>query len=178
MNALNDIILGCINGNNLMQRELYNIYSPRFNALCHRYISNDDIAQDIFIDGFATVFNTMNQYRGEGSFEGWMHRIFMGRIINYYRNKKKHEYTSIDEIKDFDIPSEEDVEEQYSIRELLLKVMKNLTDNERVLLNMVAVEGYTFREAAEIFAVPESTIKTRYYRICATLKKKIEVLDK
>ena len=67
MNALNDIILGCINGNNLMQRELYNIYSPRFNALCHRYISNDDIAQDIFIDGFATVFNTMNQYRGEGS---------------------------------------------------------------------------------------------------------------
>lgn len=176
MIELNVIIDGCRNGDNRMQKELYDQYSPRFFALCRRYASDDDSAQDMLIEGFMTIFESINNYRGEGSFEGWMHRIFTYRIINYYRKNKKHQYMSIDDNELWDVPSGEDVAEQCDLRELLVKVMRKLTDEERTLFNMVALDGYTFRELGEYFNAPENTVKSRYYRIRENLQKRAILL--
>ena len=51
-----DLITGCINGERRMQEELYKRFSSKMYAVCLRYASNADEAQDILQDGFIKVF--------------------------------------------------------------------------------------------------------------------------
>ena len=55
-----------------MQKELYDRFSARFYALCCRYAPDDDIAKELLVDGFMTIFSEIGNYRGDGAFEGWM----------------------------------------------------------------------------------------------------------
>src|ERR1700749_4832265 len=68
-----------------MQELMYRRYSPKMYAVCLRYSSNSDDAQDLLQDGFVKVFKSLGNYRGDGSFEGWMRRIFVNTSIAYFR---------------------------------------------------------------------------------------------
>jgi RNA polymerase sigma factor (sigma-70 family) len=81
----NDLIRGCIAKNRKMQEILYRRYSPKMFALCLRYSSNSDDAQDLLQEGFIKVFKYLDKYRFDGSFEGWMRKIFVNTSIAYIR---------------------------------------------------------------------------------------------
>ena len=50
-------------------------------AVCLRYAKDRDAAMDMLQDGFITVFSKISSYRDEGSFEGWMRRIFVNTAL-------------------------------------------------------------------------------------------------
>jgi RNA polymerase sigma factor (sigma-70 family) len=60
-----------------MQEELYRRFSPRMYGVCLRYAGKVEEAEDILQEGFIKVYKKLNSYRGEGSFEGWIRRIFV-----------------------------------------------------------------------------------------------------
>jgi len=68
-----------------MQEELYRRFSPRMYGVCLRYAGNAEEAQDILQEGFIKVYKKLNSYRGEGSFEGWIRRIFVNTAIEHFR---------------------------------------------------------------------------------------------
>ena len=70
-----------------MQEELYNRFSPKMYAVCLRYAGNGDDAQDILQDGFVKIYKNLNRFRGDGSFEGWIRRIFVNTAIEHIRKK-------------------------------------------------------------------------------------------
>ena len=80
-----DIIQGCIDGNPKMQETLYKMYSPKMFGVCLRYSGHQEDAQDILQEGFIKVFRNLEKFRREGSFEGWMRRIFVNTAIEHYR---------------------------------------------------------------------------------------------
>ena len=82
-----DLILGSIRGDRRMQELLYKTYSPKMYGVCLRYAGNPDDAQDILQEGFVKVFKNLNRFRGDGSFEGWIRRIFVNTAIEHYRRK-------------------------------------------------------------------------------------------
>ena len=70
-----------------MQHELYNRFASKMYGVCLRYASNAEEAEDILQEGFIKVFKKINSFRGEGSFEGWIRRIFVNTAIEHYRKK-------------------------------------------------------------------------------------------
>ena len=56
-------------------------------AVCLRYAGNGEDAQDILQDGFVKIYKNLSRFRGEGSFEGWIRRIFVNTAIEHLRRK-------------------------------------------------------------------------------------------
>jgi len=175
MKKLEEVIEGCRRGDRLAQKELYDRYSSRFNAFCRRYAADDETAKDILIEGFLDVFQCVGQYRGDGSFEGWMQTIFLRKAISFYRRnaRRMQDTVSIDN-RDFDMASSVDVYMQIDVRDALIEAIRELSDEERVVFNLVAVEGSSLNEAAKEIGIPESTVKTRYYRALRIVRSLIE----
>ena len=163
MIPLDCVIEGCKKGDASMQRELYKMYSPRYYALCRRYSTNDEMAQNMLTEGFLTVFRKIKTYRGEGSIEGWMQTIFIRSIMREYRriNRNKLDYSAIEENNSPSVVYE--FEQQIDIKDALVDGIRSLTPQQQYIFNIIAVEGYSFDDAASMMKTNTSTLKTHYY---------------
>ena len=81
------IISECIKGKPRAQRELFDALSPKMMTVCLRYMDSHDEAEDVFQMAFVKVFNNLNEYSHNGSFEGWVRRIFANSCLD--TNKKR-----------------------------------------------------------------------------------------
>ncbi|MET0393884.1 MAG: RNA polymerase sigma factor [Chitinophagaceae bacterium] len=145
-----------------MQEELYRRFSPRMYAVCLRYAGMAEEAQDILQEGFVKVFKKLETFRSEGSFEGWMRRIFVNTAIEHFRRKKylqpvteKEENTlEGNYLSVLDDLAERDI----------LNLVQQLSPGYRTVFNMYVVEGYSHKEIADILGVSEGTSKSQLSR--------------
>ena len=79
-----------------MQEELYKRFSGKMYAVCLRYANNADDAQDLLQEGFIKVYRNLHRFRAEGSFEGWIRRVFVNSSIEHFR-KKSLQLTKVSE---------------------------------------------------------------------------------
>ena len=89
------LIIGCQKGNRKAQREVYDWLAPKMLAICRRYIRDANEAESIMITGFMKVLDKIEQFSGEGSFEGWVRRIMVNESLLYIR-KNKGMYIEVD----------------------------------------------------------------------------------
>lgn len=163
-----DLIRGSIDGDRRMQEELYRRFSPKMYAVCLRYASNSDEAQDILQDGFIKVFKKLDSFRGEGSFEGWVRRIFVNTAIEHFRRKKYMQPVTEKE--------ENTIEGKYVsvLDELaerdILELVTQLSPGYRTVFNMYVVEGYSHKEIGEMLGISEGTSKSQLSRAKAILQ--------
>ena len=81
------LIEKCVNGDRKCQKELYDRFSSKMFSVCLRYSKNSMDAEDILQEGFIKLFNNLSRFRGEGSFDGWVRRIFVNTAIEHIRRK-------------------------------------------------------------------------------------------
>lgn len=157
-----DLLEGCIRGDRKMQRELYNRYAPKMYGVCLRYAGNAEEAEDILQEGFIKVFRKLSSYRGEGSFEGWVRRIFVNTAIEYYRKKTylqpitEHEEATVEgnALSVLDSLAEKDI----------INLVQQLSPGYRTVFNMYVVEGYTHKQIADLLGISEGTSKSQLSR--------------
>jgi RNA polymerase sigma-70 factor (ECF subfamily) len=167
-----DLILGSIRGDRRMQELLYKTYSPKMYGVCLRYAGNPDDAQDILQEGFVKVFKNLTRFRGDGSFEGWIRRIFVNTAIEHYRRKvNMYPVTENQEntIEDKDWTAFD----RLALKDLL-EIIQELSPGYRTVFNMYVVEGYTHRDIADILGISEGTSKSQLARAKAILQNVIK----
>ena len=157
-----DLITGCIEGNRRMQEILYNRFSSKMYGVCLRYASNAAEAEDILQEGFIKIFKKIDTFRSEGSFEGWVRRIFVNTAIEHFRRRKY--LTPVTE------KEENTIEGKYIsvLDELaeqdILNLVQELSPGYRTVFNMYVVEGYTHKEIGDILGISEGTSKSQLSR--------------
>ena len=82
------LIQECLKGKRKAQGELYRRYAAKMMGICMRYSRNRDMAHDLLQEGFIKVFTNLNEYSGNGSFEGWMRKIFINCALEKIRKSK------------------------------------------------------------------------------------------
>lgn len=157
-----DLIEGCMQGNRKMQQTLYQRFAAKMYGVCLRYAGSSDEAEDILQEGFIKVFKKIGSYRGEGSFEGWVRRIFVNTAIEHFR--KKNYLQPITERE------ESTIEAKYvsALDELaekdIIGLVQQLSPGYRTVFNMYVVEGYTHKEIAHMLGISEGTSKSQLSR--------------
>ena len=157
-----DLIAGCVAGDRKMQQELYQRFAPKMFGVCLRYAGNTEEAEDILQEGFIKVFKKMSSFRGEGSFEGWVRRIFVNTAIEHFRRK-----TYLQPVTERE---EETIEGSYlsvldSLAEKdIIQLVQQLSPGYRTVFNMYVVEGYTHKQIADIMGISEGTSKSQLSR--------------
>lgn len=170
MIQIEDIIEGCRNGDKAMQKELYERYNRRFYAFCRRYASDDESAREILVDGFITIYKNIDNYKGDGSFEGWMCTIFLRTAVAYYRDIVRRRDT-IKPLGDVECEQRCDIAQEIDIRDALIEALRKLSKRERAVFNLVAVDGYTMKEVGDELGITESTAKSHYYNAVESLRR-------
>lgn len=194
------IIQQCRQYNKLAQRLLYEMYAPKMMGLCSRYVSDNEVIKDIVQEGFIKVFSNIRQFKGDGSFEGWIKRVFINTAITYIRkNKKIPDHINIEEIEeacfqDTDmhysndntasdkisssndlINSEHILLADFSEVELL-NALQKIPEKYRIVFNLSCIENMKHEEIAEILDVDITTSRTRLLRARNLLKKELFVM--
>ena len=162
------LIENCINGNRKSQKELYDFFSPKMYAICLRYAKNQMDAEDILQDAFVKLFNNLGKFRGEGSFEGWVRRIFVNTAIEHLR-RNNVKFTDSEGLENAIEDRHESPLDSLYQKDLVKTAMK-LSEGYRTVFNLYAVEGYSHKEIAKKLGITESTSKSQFSRAKAILR--------
>lgn len=167
-----DLIKGSIAGDRRMQEELYRRFAPKMYAVCLRYANNTNDAQDLLQEGFIKVYKNLHRFRAEGSFEGWVRRVFVNTSIEHFR-KKSAQLSTVSEreentIEDADITALDSLAEKD-----IINIVQELSPGYRTVFNLYVVEGYSHKEIGELLGISEGTSKSQLARAKSILQKKI-----
>lgn len=174
--TIESIIQGCRKGDPEARKELYERYATAMFSLVRRYVSVRAEAEDVFHDGFVTLYTKINDYRGSGSFEGWMRRIFVTAALNHLRRESAHGAVDedISELPPGSVGgAPPEALEQLNDKELL-GLVERLPEGFRMVLMLHAVEGYSHVEIAKMLSISESTSRSQLLRAKARLAELIE----
>jgi len=86
---LDQYIRKCVDNDREAQLKLYQLFSPLLYGLCLKYMRNEHDAKDVFQEAFVIAFQKIGQYKFEGSFEGWIKRIFINKLLETLKKRKK-----------------------------------------------------------------------------------------
>ncbi len=141
------------------QKWLYDRYSPVMFAVCRRYLSSREDAEEALISGFYKVFAQINTFSGAGSFEGWIRRIMVNESLMLLRRAQPLVFPG-DEFQPPDQTDSFSVEADISAREIL-ELLDQLPNGYRTVFNMYVLEGFKHQEIADILGISINTSKSQ-----------------
>ncbi|MCK6629626.1 MAG: sigma-70 family RNA polymerase sigma factor [Anaerolineae bacterium] len=141
--------------------------------VAYRVIGNGDAAADACQDAFLKAYQAIKQYRG-GSFKSWLLRIVTNACYDQLRYKSRRPATSLEDMtENSDDHSEKLIDGEERPEELVLRGELNeviqhginhLPEDQRVVLVLSDVQGFSYQEIAEIVDQPLGTVKSRLSR--------------
>ncbi len=169
--SLEKLINSCKQNNRKAQSEIYQLYAGKLFGLCLKYSRNYHEAQDNLHNGFLTIFNKIEQFNFNGSFEGWLKRIIINTALQTYREKNVLNLVS-EEIPDVEI--EVDLDNEEISLDFLLQLIQELPTRYRMVFNLYVLDDYSHKEIAKLLTISEGTSKSNLSRARVILKNKIE----
>ena len=145
-------------------------------ALCNRYISDPYEAEDVMMAGFMVVFSKIEQFKGDGSFEGWVKRIMVTHSLQFIRKSKSMEINRSEGDSDFQDRVHPDFNSNLDYQ-VLLEMVQKLPMGYRMVFNLFAIEGYGHNEIAEMLNISEGASKSQLFKARGMLQNWVLQLD-
>ncbi len=168
------IIDGCLKSDRKYHELLYKKFSPKMYAVCLRYATDQNEAQDMMQEAFIRVYNNIGKFRREGSFEGWVRRIFVNTALEVIR-KKGNMYV-VRETENIKMEYANENSLQRLMKEDLMAMIQSLSIGYRTVFNLYVIEGFSHKEIGEQLNITEGTSKSQLARARYLLQKKVSQL--
>lgn len=165
----NDLINGCRRGDSHAQQRVFDLYASRMKGICMRYVRNSMLAEDVLVVAFTKVFERINQFKGDGSFEGWIRRITVNEALTSLRKSRVMMVETDLELADRE-PDYQTLADHLEAEDLM-KMIEKLPPGYRIVFNLYAIDGYSHKEIAEQLGISENTSKSQLSRARMNLQK-------
>ena len=162
-------------GNRQAQRKLYEKHSGKMLSLCRQYVKDLQHAEEVMLNGFLKVFTHLEDFREEGSFEGWVRKIMVREAISFVRTEKRF-YFHEDEV-----PENEDFSYSFTAdfnAAHIQGLIDSLPEGYKMVFLLYAVEGYKHQEIAKMLHISEGTSKSQLFKARKMLQEKLEQENK
>lgn len=152
------------------QTYVYDQYAKKFLGICSRYLADPMEAEDVMVEGLMKIFQKIDSFQSQGSFEGWMKRIIIREALMRLRSTRI--FVS-EEAMDYQV---EPVEPATHLEvEDVLRCIQALPEGYRAVFNLYVVDGYSHQEIAAQLGISEGTSKSQLSRAKAILRERIMV---
>ena len=148
-------------GNRQAKRNSDEKNSGKMLSVCRQYGKDLQHAEEVMLNGFYKVFTHLEDFRDEGSFEGWMRRIMIREAISFLRTEKRSM------LAEDEVPENTDLSYSFTsyfnaahIQELIY----SLPAVYKMVFLMYAVEGYRDQERAKMMNITEGTSKSKIFK--------------
>ena len=133
----------------------------------------EDLVQETYLNGF----KALDRFEEGTNLRAWLFRILNNAFISQYRRRRRRPSSSLDEVSDFYLydhlvdggvaPAQENPERDVLSRigdEAVLRALEELPVEFRQVELLADVEGFSYREIADILGIPIGTVMSRLYR--------------
>lgn len=147
---------------------MYHRHAPRVHRLVFRLCGDAELTDDLVQDAFVRAFERLDHFRGDATFGTWIHRIAVNLTLNARRGAQRRARWMVD--TEADAPAPPDQRLDPDLEQSFAAAVEQLTEGQREVFVMFALEGYTHVEIGEILGISEGTSKGRLFHARARLK--------
>jgi RNA polymerase sigma factor (sigma-70 family) len=170
VNIHQELIERCRKNDQKAQLEIYKLYyKPMYNASL-RILNHEAEAEDVMQESFLDAFRKIEEYKGEGSFGGWLRRIVVNNSIDTLKKRKEMLPLENNFFEQADDNASADEHVEYRVEEIK-KAVPLLPEEHRIILSLFLFEGYDHEEIAQILKISNNASRTRYSRAKGKLLK-------
>ena len=168
---LYELVKACQKKQASAQRALFERYAPILLGICRRYFKQTTEAEDALMISFSTIFQKIQSFQNQGSFEGWMKRITVNSCLMELR-KKRIDFAPLEgHVHEEVAPNTTD---SHLIVDDILSLLDQLPQGYRLIFNLYAIEGYKHREIADMLNISINTSKSQLIQARKKLRAMIE----
>ncbi len=181
-----DLIKRCQQGDVDAFEELIAAYEKKIINYCWRMLGNPSDAEDAAQEVFVKVFRFMKSFTGQSAFSTWLYRIASNVCLDILRKRKRQPAETVSlhqsntEGDEFALPLEDSAPTPYEAAQLseaqraLASALDKLGEEQRRVIILRDIEGFSYEEIAAVMHVPPGTVKSRINRARKTLQKLLE----
>lgn len=155
------LIQDCIEQKPKAQRQLFERYYVQMLRIAKRYVIDVYEAEDVLLIAFNKVFRSIHRFelREQNSLKRWITTIVINEALKSLRNRQPLNFP--EELNDLQVDYEVPLSIQEMDVEQIMKIIEHMPKGYRTVFNLVAIEGYSHKESAEMLMITESTSRTQ-----------------
>lgn len=165
--------------------DLVRRFHPRVFSVIRGILRNSNDVDDIAQQVFAKVYFALDKFNFQSAVATWIYKIAVNECYDHLRKQKVRKATILADlseeesarIENLDVQGQAGVaslERQVELRELAGKLLARINAEDRILLVLKEIEGYSVREVAQILSLNENTVKVRLFRARQALLSALE----
>lgn len=173
------VIAGCLQNDRKSQRLFYEYCFPIMMKVCKRYTINEDEAVEAMNASFLKILKNLSGLREIQTLPAWVKQVTVNTSIDFYRSKKKYnernrftidtEYSNVQNTHfNFDFTESKMDSGQ------IFKMIQDLPDTTREVLNLFAIDGYSHKEVAGMLQISEEASRWHLHRARKLMAQKLE----
>lgn len=150
-------------------------FTNQLYAAALRYTRNPDDAKDLVQDTYLKAFASFHQFEPGTNLKAWLYRVLTTTFINTYRKDQRRPQLSAGEIEDWQLADaashtsdqgkSAEVEALVNLPDSDIKrALQEIPEEFRIAVYLADVEGFSYKEIAEIVGVPAGTVMSRLHR--------------
>ena len=160
-------------------------HMPSLYAAAMRMTRNSADAEDLVQETYLKAYRAWGSFQQGTNLKAWLYRILTNTFINAYRSKKRRpEQTEIEEVEDLYLyrrlggleaaragrSAEDEVLDLFTDTDVK-HAIEALAEPFRLAVLLADVEGFSYKEIAEILDIPIGTVMSRLHRGRKALQK-------
>jgi RNA polymerase sigma-70 factor (ECF subfamily) len=169
-------------------REIVDRYQAKVYSIIYGILRNRNDAEDIAQQVFAKIYFSIKNFDFRSSLLTWIYKITVNECYDYLRKKRvrklvyESDFTTEDSLlmensePAMDLKPAVDV--QLAQRDLVMKLLSKISDEDRSLILLKEVEGHSVEELSQMTGMNENTIKVKLFRARQKLVKAAQRLGK
>ncbi|MCC7026876.1 MAG: sigma-70 family RNA polymerase sigma factor [Saprospiraceae bacterium] len=157
-------LAGCQKHSRISQKVLYLGYYDFALSICSRYITSNEIIEEVINDAFYKVFTKIEQYNESWSFKTWFHRIVINTAIDRIRLEKKlPQFQNLDATNESVVWVEEEYLENLTQSKLLL-MLDQLSPAYKTVFTLFVLDELSHEEISKMLNISIGTSKSNLFR--------------
>lgn len=183
-----EVIENCKAGDEKAFTEIVLHRQKRVFNIAYRMLGNSEEAKDLAQEVFISVFESIKDLKEEIKFDAWLTQVTLNHCRNRWKYLKRRQYFSSDslddpvETEDGSVPraiadpsdNPEILLEKKMIQQLIQRGLLELKEDQRELLVLRDLQGFSYEEMGDTLGLPEGTIKSKLHRARMDLKEVLE----
>ena len=146
---------------------------PRLRRYARALAGSTADADDLVQDCLERAWSRSRQWRDQGDMRPWLFTILHNIYVNHVRRQVRGpSFLPYEAEHDLPDPSSSAPESELSLQELQ-GALNSLRPEQREVLLLVALEGLTYEEVAQIQAIPLGTVMSRLFRAREALRRQL-----
>jgi RNA polymerase sigma-70 factor (ECF subfamily) len=169
-------------------REIVERYQAKVFSIIYGILRNRNDAEDIAQQVFAKIYFSIKNFDFRSSLLTWIYKITVNECYDYLRKKRVRKLVYESDFSNEDsarvetsgstADQKQAVDQRLAQRDLILKLLKKISEEDRSLILLKEVEGHSVEELSQMTGMNENTIKVKLFRARQKLVKAAQRLDK